>query len=79
MAILPHLCHAEAGGGGMNEDLEKSQEIPTEFPQHALIGGLIGGRVACQHCFCGRESVNMKDHLVCCMCSTRTLAHPFAH
>jgi hypothetical protein len=31
---------------------------------------------ACQHCYCGRITINGREHMVCCMCGHRTLVNP---
>ena len=29
----------------------------------------------CQHCYCGKITVNAQPHFVCCMCGNRTLVN----
>ena len=30
----------------------------------------------CQHCYCGRVTVNGREHSTCCMCGHRILVNP---
>ena len=39
----------------------------------------LGTPIQCQHCYCGRTTINGKEHLVCCMCGHRTLVNPISY
>lgn len=60
--------------------IEDNDDVKIQKRQmEQLRGGILGIPTVCQHCYCGKITINDQPHLVCCMCGHRTLVNPIKY